>query len=330
MPPQGMKNLIISTAYILSTGLAAAQTPAPGVPDMPQAIERLQSYGIINEEPKGEYDDSVEILQHFTKYSNQDEDINEFPYCVRLIEAGGQDNKLPVSCLSPFVEAGATIQGKDGDTSPLQAAAEAGNTRVLLYLIEKGADIHYADAAMNTALDYALMDELSPEHCEVARELLKRYALPTPFAMSRAARFHPALLQEMLHYGGTPSGEVLNAAVWNAESLELLLANGANIYGCAENGTTVTRALLQRISTSRWQPEELTRIVDILVAHQAAFYCADPREEIEIMLPDDMPQELRERLLTLYTTKPQPTFPETEESDVEEVYEEECALLIQH
>ena len=315
-----MNQLIVGTACI-AAALTAWGAPSAGQQelDIPAALTRLLSYGIVTEEPVDEYDDSVEILQHYAKYANGDEAITDFPYCVRLIEAGGEDNLLPVSCLRPFVTAGANIQGESGDTSPLQAAAEIGNVKVVNYLLEAGADIHYTDSALQTALDYALMGELTPEHCEIARALLRHHALPTPAAMCRTARYHTDLLRDMLQSGGTPSPEVLNAAVWNADSLEYLLQNGANPCAEADNGTTPARALLQRISTGKWQAEELTRLTDLLIAHHTPFYCACPHEEIELMLPEDMPADLRARLLSLYTTRPAPTFPETDESDVEEV-----------
>ncbi len=316
-----MKKLIVSTAYLMTALSAPGAAPTATGPDMTTALERLQSYGIINIEPAGEYDDSVEILQHYAKYTNGDEGINEFPYCVRLIEASHEDNQLPVSCLRPFVEAGATVQGKDGDTSPLQAAAEMGNVKVVNYLLEAGADIHYTDAELRTALDYALKGELTPAHCDVVRELLRHHALPTSAAMCYAARYHTELLRDMLQNSGTPAPEVVNAAVWNADSLEYLLQHGANPFACTDNGTTLPRALLQRISTGKWQVDEIARLTDLLVAYRTPFYCACPREEIELMLPEDMQPALRERLLALYTTRPMPTFAETDESDVEEVTE---------
>lgn len=315
-----MKRLIVSTVYFM-TACGAEQAPHVEL-DLESALTRLVSYGIIEEDSEDELDDTVEILQHYEKYSNGDEGINEFPYCLRLIEAGGEGNLLPVSCLRPFVAAGATVQGEGGDTSPLQAAAEVGNVKVVAYLLDEGADIHYTDAAMNTAMDYALMGEFTPEHCEVVRELLRRHALPTPSAMCYAARYHTALLRDMVAHCGLPSPEVVNAAVWNADSLEYLLQNGANPCACEDNGTSLSRALLQRISTGKWQVEELVRLVDLLILHKVPFYTATPREELELMLPEDMPTEIREHLLALYTTRPEPTFPETEESDVEEIAEE--------
>ncbi len=315
-----MKRLIVSTVCFVSV-CGAEQVPHTEL-DLESAISRLVSYGIIQEDSEDELDDTVEILQHYEKFTNGDEEINEFPYCLRLIEAGGEENQLPVSCLRPFVAAGATVQGDGGDTSPLQAAAEVGNVKVLSYLLDEGADIHYTDAALKTAMDYALMGKLTPEHCEVVRELLRRHALPTPSAMCYAARYHTALLRDMVEHVATPSPEVVNAAVWNADSLEFLLQNGANPCACEANGTSLSRALLQRISTGKWQVEELVRLVDLLILHKVPFYVASPREELEFMLPEDMPAEIREHLLTLYTTRPQPTFPETEESDVEEIAEE--------
>ncbi len=315
-----MKRLIVSTVCFVSV-CGAEQVPHTEL-DLESAISRLVSYGIIQEDSEDELDDTVEILQHYEKFTNGDEEINEFPYCLRLIEAGGEENQLPVSCLRPFVAAGATVQGDGGDTSPLQAAAEVGNVKVLSYLIDEGADIHYTDAALKTAMDYALMGELTSEHCEVVRELLRRHALPTPSAMCYAARYHTALLRDMVEHVSTPSPEVVNAAVWNADSLEFLLQNGANPCACEDNGTSLSRALLQRISTGKWQVEELVRLVDLLILHKVPFYVASPREELEFMLPEDMPAEIREHLLTLYTTRPEPTFPETEESDVEEIAEE--------
>ena len=315
-----MKRLIVSTVCFVSV-CGAEQVPHTEL-DLESAISRLVSYGIIQEDSEDELDDTVEILQHYEKFTNGDEEINEFPYCLRLIEAGGEENQLPVSCLRPFVAAGATVQGDGGDTSPLQAAAEVGNVKVLSYLLDEGADIHYTDAALKTAMDYALMGELTPEHCEVVRELLRRHALPTPSAMCYAARYHTALLQDMVEHVSTPSPEVVNAAVWNADSLEFLLQNGANPCACEDNGTSLSHALLQRISTGKWQVEELVRLVDLLILHKVPFYVASPRDELELMLPEEMPAEIREHLLTLYTTRPQPTFPETEESDVEEIIED--------
>ena len=315
-----MKGLIVSTVCLMSVW--GAEVATHGELGLDAAVSRLLSYGIICEESDDESDDSVEILHHYKKYVNGDEGINEFPYCLRLIEAGGEENLLPVSCLRPFIEAGATVQGERGDTSPLQAAAEAGNVKVLCYLLDKGADIHYTDAVMKTAMDYALMNDLTPERCEVVRELLRRHALPTPAAMCYVARYHTELLRDMVAHCGMPAPEVVNAAVWNADSLELLLQLGVNPCASADNGTTLSRALLQRISTGKWQVEELVRLVDLLMLYKVPFYTACPREELELMLPEDMPVEIREHLLTLYTTRPEPSFPETDESDVEEIGDE--------
>lgn len=287
-----------------------------------EAMARLLDYGIINEHPENEYDDSMEILRHYAKLINEDEEINEFPYCVRLIEAGGEFNKLPVSCLKAFVKAGANIQGENGDTSPLQAAAEVGNKKVVSYLISAGADIYYMDAALKTALDYAVSNNMKPVHSEIVRELLKHNALPTPSAMKFATRHNTALLRELVSYGGCISPEVLNTAVWNVDSLEFLLQKGAFVHGQEENGLNVTRALLQRISTGKWDAAELIRLCDLLEKYHAPFYSALPVEEVALLLPEDMPEALHARLLKLYTTKPAPTFPETDESDVEEVTEE--------
>lgn len=308
-------NLLRSLGFFLLSITAAAGKELT----IHEAMERLLSYGIIIEEPEDETDDSVEILQHYAKLVNQDEEINEFPYCVRMIEAGGEDNKLPVSCLHAFVKAGASIQGEHGDTSPLQAAAEAGNLKVVRYLLQAGAGVHYVDAAMQTALDYALSGELSNIHCDIARELLRHHALPTPNAMRRAARYHTPLLRELVEQGGIISPAVLNIAVWNIDSLEYLLEKGAYVHGREDNGTHVTLALLQRISTGKWSIEELTRLTELLEHYHAPFYLNRPTQEIEFMLPEEIPSELRQRLLKLYTTKPAPSFPETDATDVEEV-----------
>lgn len=312
-----MKRVIASVVCMLGLWSAAGQEKSELSPE--DALARLVSYGIINESPEDEHDDSVEILQHYAKLRNGDEEIGDFPYCVRLIEAGGTDNRLPVSCLKPFVRAGATVQGQEGDTSPLQAAAEAGNEKVAAYLLEAGADVHYLDAELRTALDYALSGELRPEHYATIRLILSHNALPTPHAMLYATLHDPDLLRELVSHGGSMSPEVVNAAVWNADSLEYLLSAGAYLHGMEESGLNVTRALLLRISTGKWQAEELSRIVDILVQHHAPFYTHMPEEELLLFLPEQLPPALHSRLLALYTTKPLPSFPETDESDVEEV-----------
>ncbi len=315
-----MKRLILIAACCL----AALSTEARGAAaelSLEDAMVRLLSYGIINETPTDASDDSVEILRHYAKLVNQDEEIGDFPYCVRLIEAGGMDNKLPVSCLRAFVKAGARIQGEYGDTSPLQAAAEAGNVKVVEYLVNEGADVHYLDAALKTAMDYAISREMEPAHYEVVRLLLKYRALPSSEAMKHAARFDTPLLREFINYGARMTPEVVNAAVWNADSLACLLEKGASLYGMEENGHNVTRALLQRISLGKCGVEELTRILDMLELHHAPFYTRTPREELELFVPDELPAELRERVLSLYTTMPLPAFADDDDSDVAEVEE---------
>lgn len=284
-------------------------------------MSRLLSYGIVNETPANESDDSVEILRHYAKLINRDEEIGDFPYCVRLIEAGGSDNKLPVSCLRAFVKAGAPIQGENGDTSPLQAAAEAGNVKVAEYLLKAGADVHYMDAAFKTAMDYAIGSDMQSAHFEVVRLLLRHNAMPTAESMKHAARFDTNLLRELVNHGGRMTAEVVNTAVWNADSLAYMLEMGASLHGMEENGLNVTHALLQRISTGKCGADELVRILEMLTKHHAPFYTRTPREELELFIPDELPTALRERLLTLYTTRPLPTFPETDETDVEEVEE---------
>lgn len=314
-----MRRIIHSAACLAAALTLSAQEPAELSPD--EALARLMSYGIIRQSPDGAGDTTAEILQHYAKASNGDEELAEFPYCVRLIRAGGSNNKLPVSCLHAFVKAGADIQGRNGGTSPLQAAAEAGNVKVLHYLLEAGADIHYLDAGLKTALDYALDGELRPEHYEAIRMLLHYSALPTQNAMLYAVQHNCDLLQELIEHGGSMSPEVLNAAVWNTESMELLLRKGAGLHCQEESGMNVTRALLLRISTGKWTVPEITRLTDLLEQHNAPFYTRMPEEELLLFLPPELPEDLRARLLRLYTTMPPPSFPETDDTDVEEVEE---------
>lgn len=320
-----MRCLLLSTACLAAALTVSAQEGTEL--SMEAAIARLVSYGILPKTPQAKQDDTGEILQHFAKARNGDEEMTEFPYCVRLIRAGGCNNKLPVSCLRPFVKAGADIQGRGGDTSPLQAAAAAGNVKVLRYLLEAGADVHYPDAELRTALDYALSAELRPEHYEVVRMLLHYSAWPTQNAMLFAVQNNCDLLQELLEYGGAISPEVLNAAVWNPEAMELLLRRGACLQCREESGMNVTRALLLRISTGKWTVAEITRLTDLLEQYHAPFYTRMPQEELLLFLPPELPEALRARLLRLYTTMPPPSFPETDATDVEEVEEAmECRV----
>lgn len=75
-----------------------------------------------------------------------------------------------------LANAGATIDAIDdtGDT-PLMAAARAGNTTLVGFLIARGADIGHRDNTGNTALFTAI----THGHAEVVRQLLARGADPT-------------------------------------------------------------------------------------------------------------------------------------------------------
>lgn len=286
---------------------------------MEEAVARLVSYGLIRENADSERDDSIEILHHFAKLKNADEEINEFPYCVRLIQLGTPGNKVPVSCLRPFVAAGATVQGLKGDTSPLQAAAEVGDTKMMAYLLECGADLHYQDAAHLMALDYAVQGEEEA----AAKFLLERGAIATPHGMEVAARGNREILQEMLHYGGIITAETLVAACAVPDNLELLLLSGGDINSRCRDGKTVAHAFLRRLSGDMPLGQSaLAHTLDILEQFGADFYVpaserpGSPGVRLHGLAPD-----LAARVEKLYSQLEPKPLPPAEVEEAEEVGE---------
>lgn len=286
---------------------------------MDEAISRLISYGLIREQADSERDDSIEILHHYAKLKNEDEEINEFPYCVRLIQLGSSSNKAPVSCLRPFVAAGATVQGEQGDTSPLQAAAEVGDVKMAAYLLGSGADLHYQDAAGLMALDYAVQGEQEA----VVRLLLERGAIATPRSMEVAARGNKEILKEMLQYGGVITAETLVAACVAPHNLEFLLLSGGDINSRCRDGKTIAQRLLQRLAADMpLDKDTLAHTLDILEQYGADFYVSPAeRPGTAGVRLHGLPAELAERLERLYSQpQPKPLLP-VEAEEAEEVEE---------
>lgn len=270
---------------------------------MQEAIDRLISYGLINEKNNDERDDSIEVLHHFAKLKNGDEEINEFPYSVRLIQLGTPGNKVPISCVHPFVMAGATVQGEGGDTSPLQAAAELGDNKMIAYLLQAGADLHYRDADRMMALDYAV----GSQEKGTVGYLLERGAVATPNAMVRAASGDREILQKMLEYGGVISAETLVAALFEPDNLELLLDSGGDIYSRCRNGKTLFQSFIDVLPLSHPSDEILAHLLDLLEQYDADFYLLPSQKP---HLPGYLSPELRQRIEALYhDARPRPASP---------------------
>lgn len=282
---------------------------------MEEAIARLISYGLINETPANERDDSVEILHHFAKLKNGDEEIGEFPYCTRLIQLGSAENKVPVSCIRPFVLAGAAVQGENGDTSPLQAAAEEGNVKAVAYLLEAGANLHYQDGDRKMALDYAVENE----ERAVVFLLLQKGAIATPASMERAAAGDIGILKEMLRYGGIVTADCLCRACHEPENFELLVRSGGDVAGRCRDGLTVAQAFFKRISMGDLPPGDgLAHILDVMEQHDADFYLTpEQRRDWGAMPFFRGSAQLRERLKKLYS-QPEPRSAVDEAEEAEE------------
>lgn len=313
-----IRNMQTSLIFALLP-LAALHSPAQ-VADisMEEAVGRLISYGLIHERPESERDDSDEILHHFAKLKNEDEEIHEFPYCLRLIQLGTTANKVPVSCVRPFVTAGATVQGSGGDTSPLQAAAELGDVKMIAYLLNAGADLHYQDAGHLMALDYAIENRAAA----AVRLLLERGAVATPLSMERAAGGDSGILKQLLEHGGVITAETLAAAASAPENLETLLQSGGDINSRCRDGRTVARAFLQRADLHFLNAEDLARTLDILEQFGADFYVPAAERPVPRSFPASFPPELRERLTRLYSQPEPKPLPPAEAEEAEEVEDE--------
>ena len=106
-----------------------------------EAITRMESYGLIRPTDNEGRTYGVELRWHVNKLRNGDEEINEFPWLSEILTRGDAQNRVPVSCIKPFVEAGATLVG-DGERTPLSVAAYYANWKAMRYLIETGADVN--------------------------------------------------------------------------------------------------------------------------------------------------------------------------------------------
>ena len=106
-----------------------------------EAITRMESYGLILPTDNEGRTHGIELRWHINKLVNGDEAINEFPWLIEIIDRGDERNRVPVSCIKPFVEAGATLAG-DGEYTPLSTAASSANWKAMRYLIEAGADVN--------------------------------------------------------------------------------------------------------------------------------------------------------------------------------------------
>ncbi len=133
-----MKGMKAITCMIISL-LAVMPSQAKLSPE--EAITRLESYGLIRPTDNEGRSHGIELRWHVNKLANGDEAINEFPWLIEIINRGDERNRVPVSCIKPFVEAGASLAG-DGEYTPLSMAANNANWKAMRYLIEAGADVN--------------------------------------------------------------------------------------------------------------------------------------------------------------------------------------------
>ena len=130
------------TCMIISLMAAIPSLAEPNTQLSPEeAITRMESYGLIRPTDNEGRTYGVELRWHVNKLRNGDEEINEFPWLSEILTRGDAQNRVPVSCIKPFVEAGATLVG-DGERTPLSVAAYYANWKAMRYLIETGADVN--------------------------------------------------------------------------------------------------------------------------------------------------------------------------------------------
>lgn len=130
------------TCMIISLMAAIPSLAEPNTQLSPEeAIARMECYGLIRPTDNEGRTYGVELRWHVNKLRNGDEEINEFPWLSEILTRGDAQNRVPVSCIKPFVEAGATLVG-DGERTPLSVAAYYANWKAMRYLIETGADVN--------------------------------------------------------------------------------------------------------------------------------------------------------------------------------------------
>lgn len=210
-------------SMVLTLPLSAAQEITTE-----EAISRLESYGLIRPGSE-EITNGMDLIWHMRKLKNGDEEINDFPWLIQILLQDKSDNHVPVSCVKPFVEAGATLKG-DGNCTALSLAALQANWKMMHYLIEAGADIHEKyDGKLMADIILGATDEathLSKNAEEIIMLLIDRgYKVSTEEFTEIAGYPGTAKVMKRLIEAGVPAsyGVCLNALNgMNAEGVALL------------------------------------------------------------------------------------------------------------
>lgn len=113
-------------------------------PNADNAVEKLQEYGILDAEGDSSTGSSSDIMYHYKLFRDGNEQINDYPYILKLIKISHERNKkLPLPLVTEFVEAGANVNTLDENgKSALNVALSCYpfNTELINYLLTNGAD----------------------------------------------------------------------------------------------------------------------------------------------------------------------------------------------
>lgn len=157
-----------------------------------EALERLQSYGILGSFENREK--SNEIIGHYNRYMNGDESIKDFPYIVKILSLKG--DAIPRSCIEAFIQEGVDVNLLDSNGwTPLHKAIDKGYLEIAKLLLEYKADPNLTDCNGWTPLYRAVGGFGSDSNHEIVKLLLEHKGNPnladpdgwTP--LHRVARF---------------------------------------------------------------------------------------------------------------------------------------------
>lgn len=215
---------------LLAFSTVSGDTVGSPVLPLDEAIERLESYGLI-QAPTEQSNNGTELVWHVRKLMNDDESIHDFPWIINILMRGQDDNRIPVSCLRPFVEAGASICG-NGEVTPLSLAAVDGNWPAMRYLIDNGANVReqYDGSLLSDIIIGDYKTQLSPEAEAIILDILQKGYEPQQDDLNELAEHHGTadIMLRLIKAGLPVTEETFTKALdgMNANVLELLLNNG--------------------------------------------------------------------------------------------------------
>ncbi len=167
--------------------------------------------------------------------------------------------------LKQLMEQGANLEGQVDGWTPLLRAAYEGNTEILNYLLDQGANIDFKDQAQSTPLDWAITNN----NTDIARILVERGADIeasdeddyTPL-MITVAEGNFDIVRILLDKGSNIEARdkqgktslILAIYEENIRMVEYLLEMGANLHTVSDDGWT---ALMEAISCDSIQIVEL-------------------------------------------------------------------------